>query len=529
MNKVRIDERAELVAVSAKELEIQNLRIAAAKAGKDSVEQVKLLTLAEKDQTDLITLKLTYKQEELKYVNLILDKDPQNTAWLNKQAQLEADINNIQGERSLRIASKLEAAQEKTIANTEKAKKAEEEKTKVIEEALKKQIKLKQDTALDEEPDLTKRAELKASFDRDDLLRASKNADEQKLIWIKYYSDISKIEEEETKKLLDKEWENGTKAAKAMFDENKKAAKENWDAMLRADKIREETEDMMLKDQLARGQISQKDYLKEIRDNDIAYAKEKIKNADELGARIAQINEKYEEEDNKRQKKLQTDIYDAVLQGAQSGADAIFSAKRDQLNAEMNAELTNASLTETQKNEIKKKYARLQQKQNITQAIINGALAITKTFADYGFTPAAWVAAALVAVQTGIQVAVIRAQRFAHGGSGIVNGPVHASGGVTVPGVGIVEGGEHFAVTSRAMTSKYGASMLDAVSKSINQGKFFEVWANVNKDMGISDPYTKKMYDLMKNTPTTYIDTEGNTVKEYPSGRKDIIKRIYRN
>jgi hypothetical protein len=550
-NKVRIDERKEIVEISEKEKEIKDLKIEAYKAGKDSVKEADLLKQAVQKENELTVLKLAHKQEELKYINLILDKDPVNTAALNKQAQLEAEINNIKGDRSERLASREESAQQKIIANTEKQKKAEEEKTKKIEEEYKKQIKLKQETALDElsitkqtslgeESTLVKQAELKAVFDRDNALRetqsvesqklgAKENAETQKLIWIKYYADIAKIQEEETKKLLDKEWENGTKAAKAMYDENKKAAKENWDAMLRADKIKEETEDMILKDQLARGLISQKDYLKEKRDDEIAYAKESIKNENERNAPIAKIQEKYEEDERKRKAELQRNIENAVLTGAQAGADAIFSARKDRLNAEMNAELSNTNLTENQKDEIKKKYARLQQKQNITQAIINGALAITKTFADYGFTPAAWVAAALVAVQTGIQVAVIRAQRFAHGGSGIVNGPVHASGGVAVPGVGIVEGGEHFAVTSRAMTSKYGASMLDAVSKSINQGKFFEVWANVNKDMGISDPYTKKMYDLMKNTPTTYIDTEGNTVKEYPSGRKDIIKRIYRN
>jgi hypothetical protein len=134
-----------------------------------------------------------------------------------------------------------------------------------------------------------------------------------------------------------------------------------------------------------------------------------------------------------------------------------------------------------------------------------------------------------IAAVVAATAAGIAGLKMGHGGSGVVDGPVHASGGVYVPGVGTVEGGEHFSVTSRAMTSRYGASMLDAVSNSINQGKFFEVWANVNKDMGLSDPYTKKMYDLMRNTPTTYLDTEGNTVKEYPTGRKDVIKKFNRN
>lgn len=113
MNKIRIDERIEVVAISEKELEIKNLRLAGIKAGKDSVEQVRLLTKAEQVQDELIQVKLNHKGEELNYVNLILAKDAENTTYLNRQAQLQADINNILGERSLRIASKLEVATEK--------------------------------------------------------------------------------------------------------------------------------------------------------------------------------------------------------------------------------------------------------------------------------------------------------------------------------------------------------------------------------------------------------------------------------
>jgi hypothetical protein len=126
MNKVRIDERAELVAVSEKELEIKDLRLAAIKAGDDNVQKVKLLAQAEQIENDLIQVRLNYKGEELDYVNKIIAKDPQNTAALNQQAQLQADINNILGDRSLRLASQEETAQkainkelDKTLSTTE--------------------------------------------------------------------------------------------------------------------------------------------------------------------------------------------------------------------------------------------------------------------------------------------------------------------------------------------------------------------------------------------------------------------------
>jgi hypothetical protein len=47
--------------------------------------------------------------------------------------------------------------------------------------------------------------------------------------------------------------------------------------------------------------------------------------------------------------------------------------------------------------------------------------------------------------------------------------------------------------------------------------------------MGETDPYTKKMFEIMQNTPTVYTDTGGNTVKEYPDGRKYIIRGFNRN
>ena len=126
-----------------------------------------------------------------------------------------------------------------------------------------------------------------------------------------------------------------------------------------------------------------------------------------------------EDEDKKKALKL------AALQGVQMGADAAFVNKKARLQAEMEAELTNVNLTEEETKKIKRKYAKEQQKIDISQAIVNGAIGITKTFAEYGFLPAGWIAAALLAVQTGIQIAVIKAQKFATGGRIIGGLQVH--------------------------------------------------------------------------------------------------------
>lgn len=332
LNQIRIDERKEIVEVSAKELEIKNLRIDAAKAGKDTVKQIELLTLAEKAQGELIQIKLNHKQEELTSVNLLLDKDKTNTEYLNKQAQLEADINNILGERSLRIASKLEAAEEKTLAGTEKRKKAEQEYND-------KSAKLAYDT-------------VQKNLDAEDKVK-------------KFYFD-------KWKKMVEDE-------------QNASSFKKDLQRLLGiSDK------DMGLQQN------------KEIADG----AEERYKNS-----------QKEELEDFQKAEDTKVAIASAALNGMQSGADAAFNSKKARLQAEMTAELSNTNLTEQQKTAIKKKYAKEQQKTDVTQAVINTALAVGNALATTKpFFPMAIIAAALAAIQGGIQVAAIKSAQYARGG-----------------------------------------------------------------------------------------------------------------
>jgi len=118
------------------------------------------------------------------------------------------------------------------------------------------------------------------------------------------------------------------------------------------------------------------------------------------------------------------------------------------LDKERERELSNKNLTEDQKNAINERYAKKEaalkndafkkeQNASAVQALINGALGITKTFAVMGFTPPAWVAAAALAAETLIEIAVIKSAKppeFYDGGytSGSLNdrnptGVVHAN------------------------------------------------------------------------------------------------------
>jgi len=121
MDKIRIDQRNEIVIVAQKELEIKDLRLESVKAGKGSVEQEALLVEAQGKEAELIAYKLGQKEEELSAVNLLLEKQKTNTILLDQQAQLEAEILNIKGEKSLRMATKIQAIDEKRVTDAEKS------------------------------------------------------------------------------------------------------------------------------------------------------------------------------------------------------------------------------------------------------------------------------------------------------------------------------------------------------------------------------------------------------------------------
>jgi hypothetical protein len=148
---------------------------------------------------------------------------------------------------------------------------------------------------------------------------------------------------------------------------------------------------------------------------------------------------KHEDDIKAANKKLQDDIREAIFQIAQIGLDTLFTITQQNIQAReseeiasierrRDAELSNKSITEAQKAKIqeradreianaKRKAWQQQQNADITQAIMNGALAITKTLSTLG-VPAGLPAAAVTAVITAAQVATIKNQpvpKFAKG------------------------------------------------------------------------------------------------------------------
>ena len=131
----------------------------------------------------------------------------------------------------------------------------------------------------------------------------------------------------------------------------------------------------------------------------------------------------------------------------------------------------------------------------------------------------------MIAAQAGIQVAAIRSQTFEKGGHGELGGERHSQGGTYLPGIGEAEKGEYFGIINRQMTRKYSQD-LPAIFDSLNAGRFHDVWSNANIQLQENiDPWTKRMYDLMAKTPTTYTDSNGDTVREYPDGHVRVIRK----
>lgn len=120
MDEIRINDRKDLTEIAEKELEIKNLRLDSVKAGKGSAEQAALLVKALEKENELIDYKVKDKEQELSAVELLLVHQGTNTELLNKQAQLEAEILNIKGEKSLRMATKLQTIEEKRLADAAK-------------------------------------------------------------------------------------------------------------------------------------------------------------------------------------------------------------------------------------------------------------------------------------------------------------------------------------------------------------------------------------------------------------------------
>jgi len=215
--------------------------------------------------------------------------------------------------------------------------------------------------------------------------------------------------------------------------------------------------------------------------------KEQKRQEDVANAKAAQDEiTRIEEEAAARRKAIFGASFEAAGQIADTFANLFEAAKQKELSA--------AGDNAEKRLEIEKEYAKKQQAIAIAQALINTAEAITKTATSLPFPLSVPFIAALTASMAG-QIALIKNQKFAKGEVDIT-GPLHSSGGIQAE----IEGGE--SVINRRATAKH-KSLLEA----INSDDQIRIANAAGKERGLiirggADPYTRKLYELMRSKET---------------------------
>ncbi|MDB4926780.1 hypothetical protein [Mucilaginibacter sp.] len=277
-----------------------------------------------------------------------------------------------------------------------------------------------------------------------------------------------------------------------------------------------------------------------------------IQKAAEAGKDTADIRQKYQQEMAAADKQFAQQRKDFELQTAQQVSNAAFSilqnniksqsdAKIKQLETQKQAELNNSSLTASQKQAIEDKYKKkeaaekvkafkAEQKASILQAVINGALAVTKVTAQTGVF-AAFTIPAIIA-ETAIQVATIAAQKtpqYAKGGlhyqsdgkgtllSGYsrtdnTNAYLRSGEAVVVSeamrnpwarnlvsAINVAHGGRDFSITNPGRGYAIGGIFTDGG----NSNRYYNQPMNDQKDLA-----NTIAYQMINNFPPVYVDVK---------------------
>ena len=194
-----------------------------------------------------------------------------------------------------------------------------------------------------------------------------------------------------------------------------------------------------------------------------------------------ELSEKYfslQEEKAKQRLELFKAFSDSIFSIIGNNAQKRASREEKELEERKDSGVITQEQYEAQLLQVQKRAFERKKKMDIAQAIINGALAMTKTTANVGF-PLMFAFSPFVAAMTAAQIAVIASQKFAKGGliekfadGGMVNGKSHAQGGekFAVGGrVAELEGGE--AVINKRSTAMF-KSQLSAMNAAGGGVKF---------------------------------------------------------
>ena len=468
---------------------IQKLRAEQQNFNKTLVNSNAKLGEAEQEQFSK-TLEASEKQEEL-FDTLIANATDYKNALTDKSIVIQIDENTDAIEENEKATEEAAKAEEKRIeanakAEEQRIKDAEDEKQRLLDLA-----QLKEETYQDgfeTEEELTLRQlelEFLANEERAKALLTRKE-DEEELAKLlgeireNYTSEVNKINEEATdvERARLKEIENLNKQTLDNI-QILELEKELVQADAIKDEIEREKEKNRILDALDKARLTQlKTNLDIDLDNDKLSKDEKIELQKEYNLEVAKINTEAQKHNNAveietelAQEELKKEIKAAGFEIAQQLADAAFqiaaenrqrdldnqlqeveenfSAEEEQLTRQVELGIKTQKQADRERLKLDKERAKEEDKLNREafkknkdaskkQAIINGALAITKALTSVA-PPASYILAATTAISTGIQIAAISSQKYARGG--VLKGASHANGGIQTP-FGELEGGE---------------------------------------------------------------------------------------
>lgn len=277
-----------------------------------------------------------------------------------------------------------------------------------------------------------------------------------------------------------------------------------------------------------------------------------IQKAAEAGQDTAQLRIEYQEKITEATKKSEEQRKALAIQAAQQISSAAFSlisnsikssseAKIKGLESDKAKELSNTNLTKSQKAAIEAKYKKkendekvkafkAEQKMQIAQAVINGAIAVTKTLSTMALPAAIPFIAADIAM-TAMQIATIASQKppkFARGGQFISDGR-----GALLPGYSRTDNTNAYlrsgeaVVVSEAMRNPWARNLVSAINvahggrdfSAPNTGNGYAI-GGIFTDGGNANRYYNQpvndvkelantvAYQMINNFPPIYVDVK---------------------
>jgi len=264
---------------------------------------------------------------------------------------------------------------------------------------------------------------------------------------------------------------------------------------------------------------------------------EKIKIANATSIKIDGINnnsliknEAFYEKQKEQAEKAKDEAISIEELKAQS-RDAIIMASLDfastLLESAKQKELDAAGDNIEKREKIEKEYAKKEKAMALSKAVISTALAVLNALNTKPYLPLGPIMAATAAALGAIQIATIAATKFAEGGE--VKGKLHSQGGT------LIEAEKDEFIIKRKSASKY-KGLLKAINnddpmriaQELRNNKFHTVWGGVQEtlsNVSKQDPYTRLMYEELRNKPFSYSDSDGNTVIIQNNIKRVIKKR----